>query len=57
MKPLPKDHISFLVSKIYIGYSIASFFFNRGFGKVILEYDYSNKSLIIEGMNEEKIKA
>jgi hypothetical protein len=55
-KDLNKDCVSFMPANIRIGKSVAFFLFNRGFSRVILIYDYQNKSLIIEGMTPEKIK-
>ena len=57
MTRLRKNYINFTPATIHFGQSIAMFFLSREFSDVILEYDYKNKSLIIEGMNEEKFKS
>lgn len=50
----PKDHVGFEASRIRIGSSIAAFFINQEIGRVVLEYNYLDKTLIIEGMSDAK---
>ena len=57
-RPVMKgDHISFQMGKIAIGTAIAMFFFKQGASHVIIEYDFTNKSMIIEAVTPEKIKS
>lgn len=54
---LPKDCICFNVNKIQIGDSVAMFFFKQEVSDVLLTFDFNDRSMIIESVTPEKIKA
>ena len=54
---LEKDHICFEIKRIHIGSSIAMFFFKQGVSDVLVEFNFNDKSMILEAVTPEKIKS